>query len=82
MTSAYMSDVSVFMVSRMFATRCPEHDVFASGTGKGDRQHVLVRAVLSNWVVKWRSRDWLGSKESRVAFFRNEVLVVENNVEQ
>jgi hypothetical protein len=43
-----MSDVSVFMILRAFATRYPEHDVFASGAGKGDRQHVLVSAVLSN----------------------------------
>ena len=31
---------------------------------------------------KWRSREWLALQESRVLFFWNEVLVVENNVEK
>ena len=31
---------------------------------------------------KWRSREWLRLQESRVPFFPNEVLVVENDVEE
>jgi hypothetical protein len=63
-----MSDVSVFMILRAFATRCPEYDVFASGAGKGGGSLwlmipfvvlVIALATLAPFLFRWRKRKIL-----------------------